>query len=313
MKTLLRSHFGIAVLGLLLIAFPFVLPGSFFIDIGVRICLSSVMVIGLNLLMGYTGQISIGHAGFFGIGAYASGILSATYGWPPAVALIFGVCLASLIAFITAKPILKLQGHYLAMATLGLGIIISMVFTNEIAFTGGPDGMQVPPFSLWGFELRTEYNWYATSASLLVLVTWLSINLIDSPAGRALKAIHGSTTAANVAGIDSTSYKVKIFVLSAALASVSGSLMAHYVGLITPAYAGIFHSIELVTMVVVGGMASIFGSILGVAIILVLPQALSATEGWEIVIFGTILIVIMIFFPSGVLPTIRARFIGARK
>ena len=142
---------------------------------------------------------------------------------------------------------------------------------------------------------------------LLVLTAWLALNLVDSPPGRALQAIHGSEVAAQVVGVQTTRVKVRILVVSAVIASIVGSLSAHYVAFVTPGIAGFFHSIELVTMVVVGGMASVFGSIVGAGILTMLPQVLSTFEGWETVIFGAILMVTMIFLPKGIVPTLAAR------
>ncbi len=300
-------HSGLIVLAVVLALLPLALPNPFYYDVAIRIMINAVVVIGLNLLIGYTGQISLGHAGFFGIGAYASAILTTQFGWPPLVALVTGAAATALLAFAVARPILKLKGHYLAMATLGLGIIISIVITNENKYTGGPDGIPVPALSLVGWELAGEKIWYAVMAVLLTLVTWFALNLIDAPAGRALQAIHGSEVAAKVVGVDTTLFKVRVFVLSAALASIMGSLTAHYVGFVTPGLAGFFHSIELVTMVVVGGMASVFGSIIGAALLTMLPQLLSTFEGWETVVFGLILMLCMIFLPRGLVPTLRLR------
>jgi branched-chain amino acid transport system ATP-binding protein len=174
-----------------------------------------------------------------------------------------GAAATGLLAAIVARPIFKLKGHYLAMATLGLGIIINIVVRTEAAWTGGPDGMSVPPMSLAGFEISGDKHWYWIVAILLSVSVWASLNLIDSPFGRALRALHGSEVASKVVGVDVVRYKVAIFVLSAVFASIMGSVTAHYVGFVTPNLADFFHSIELVTMVVIGGMASVYGSVLG--------------------------------------------------
>jgi branched-chain amino acid transport system permease protein len=303
-----RIHVGIFVLLATLALLPLVLPNDYYYDVAIRIAINACVAIGLNLLIGYTGQISLGHAGFFGLGAYASAILTGHYDWPPFAALLVGATATGLLAFLVARPILKLKGHYLAMATLGLGMILTIVFVNETAWTGGPDGVSVSAFRVFGREISGEHTWYWVMACLLLVVTWLALNLINAPAGRALQAIHGSEVAARVVGIDATAFKVRVFVLSAVLASFMGGLSAHYVGFITPGVSGFFHSIELVTMVVVGGMASVFGSILGAAILTMLPQMLSAFEGWETVVFGVILMLTMIFLPSGIVPSLRHRF-----
>jgi branched-chain amino acid transport system permease protein len=302
------GHSGLPILAVVLALLPLVLPNPFYFDVAIRIALNAVVVIGLNLLMGYTGQISLGHAGFFGLGAYASAVLTATYNWPPLAALAAGAAATGLLALVLARPVLRLKGHTLAMATLGLGIIISIAINNESQWTGGPDGIAVSAFTVAGLEIAGEKAWYGVAAVFLLLVTWLALNLIDSPVGRALQAIHGSEVASRVVGIDTTRFKVRVFVLSAVMASIAGSISAHYIGFITPNMAGFFHSIELVTMVVVGGMASVFGSIVGAALLTVLPQVLSAFEGWEVVVFGLILMATMIFMPKGLVPSLAQRF-----
>ncbi|MEO9188505.1 MAG: branched-chain amino acid ABC transporter permease [Acetobacteraceae bacterium] len=296
------------MLAVLLAALPLLLTNAYYYDVAIRIAMNAIVVIGLNLLIGYTGQISLGHAGFLGIGAYGSAILTTQFDWPPLLALLAGCAAAGLLAFAIARPVLKLKGHYLAMATLGLGIIIAIVITNETKYTGGPDGLTVPPLTLGSLELVGDRPWYLVVAVLLLIVTWLALNLIDSPAGRALQAIHGSEVAAQVVGVQTTRVKVRIFVVSAVIASLVGSLSAHYIAFVTPGIAGFSHSIELVTMVVVGGMASVFGSIVGAVILTMLPQLLSTFEGWETMIFGAILMATMIFLPKGIVPTLAARF-----
>jgi branched-chain amino acid transport system permease protein len=297
---------GLLAIAALLAVLPLVLPNAYYYDVAIRIAINAIVVIGLNLLIGYTGQISLGHAGFFGLGAYASGVLCTQFDWAPMAALLAGAAATCVLSALVARPILKLKGHYLAMATLGLGIIISIVIGNETALTGGPDGIAVPPFSLFGSVIASERMWLTVVSLLLLLVIAAALNLINSPVGRALQAIHGSEVAARVAGIDTVRFKTRIFVFSAVFASVMGSLSAHYVGFITPGVAGFFHSIELVTMVVVGGMASVYGSVVGAALLSMLPQLLTAFEGWETVVFGAILMLTMIFLPKGLVPSLAA-------
>ncbi len=251
------------VFALALVALPFLLPNAYYFDVAIRIAINATLAIALNLLIGYTGQISLGHAAFFGLGAYGSAILVGHFDWSPAPALIASVAAVGLLAYAVARVILRLEGHYLAMATLGLGVIATIALTNEAALTGGPDGMPVPDFTILGLRLAGERHWYWVFAALLVVGILLAQNLIDSPAGRALRALHGSEVAARAVGVDAGAFKSRVFVLSAAVASVMGSLYAHYIGFVTPGLASFPKSVELVTMVVVGGMASIWGSVLG--------------------------------------------------
>jgi branched-chain amino acid transport system permease protein len=299
---------GLGLLAVILAVLPFVLPNSFYLDLAVRMAINAIIVIGLNLLIGFAGQISLGHAGFLGIGAYASAVLPTHFGWHPLLALLAGAAASALLAALLARPIFKLKGHYLAMATLGLGIIINIALRNEAQWTGGPDGMAVPAMELFGYEIGSDRQWYWVVAVLLVIAVWASLNLIDSPFGRALRALHGSEVASQVVGVDVARYKGAIFVMSAFSASVMGSISAHYIGFISPAYADFFHSIELVTMVVIGGMASVYGSVVGAVLLTAMPQALATFEGWETVAFGAILMLCMIFLPRGLVPTLAARF-----
>jgi branched-chain amino acid transport system permease protein len=291
-----------------LLVLPFILPNSYYMDLAIRMAINAIIVIGLNLLIGFAGQISLGHAGFLGIGAYASAVLPTHFGFHPLLAMAAGAAATAVIAGVVAKPIFKLKGNYLAMATLGLGIIINIALRNEAQWTGGPDGMAVPAFALFGIELSSDKQWYWVVAALLVISVWASLNIIDSPFGRALRALHGSEVASQVVGVNIVRYKVSIFVLSAVFASIMGSITAHYIGFVTPNFADFFHSIELVTMVVVGGMASVFGSIVGAVLLTALPQALATFEGWETVVFGSVLMLCMIFLPKGLVPTLAAKF-----
>lgn len=303
-----NTYIGLGLVVAVLLALPFVLPNSYYMDLAIRMAINAIIVIGLNLLIGFAGQISLGHAGFLGLGAYASAVLPTHYGWHPLLAMAGGAVATAVIAGVVAKPIFKLKGNYLAMATLGLGIIINIALRNEAQWTGGPDGMPVPTLGLLGFELSSDKHWYWVVALLLTFSVWASLNMIDSPFGRALRALHGSEVASQVVGVNIVRYKVAIFVLSAVFASIMGSVTAHYVGFVTPNFADFFHSIELVTMVVVGGMASVFGSIVGAVLLTALPQALATFEGWETVVFGAVLMLCMIFLPKGLVPTLAAKF-----
>ncbi len=295
---------GLIALAAAILLLPLGLDNAFHYEIAITIGFNAIVCVGLNLLIGYAGQISLGHAAFVGLGAYGAGVLTAGHGWDPLAATGSAAAATGLLAFAVARPILRLQGHYLAMATLGLGIIISIVLNIEAEITGGPDGMPVPPFAAFGWEPADEAEWYWLVGGLLWLSVWLSLNLIDSPVGRALRAVHGSEVAAEVVGVDTTRYKVLIFTVSAVFASLVGSLSAFYGMFITPNVASFFHSIEFVVMVVLGGMASTFGAVVGAALLTLLPQVLTVLEDYEHLIFGLILMGVMIFMPKGLLPTL---------
>jgi len=182
------------------------------------------------------------------------------------------------------------------------------VLATEDRITGGPDGMQVPALTLAGFAVQGERAWYWIAGGALLATVFVVSNLIDSPTGRALRALHTSEVAAEVTGIDTARHKLLAFVVSASLAAFAGALVAFYSGFVTPAKASFLHSIELVTMVVFGGMASTAGAIVGAAVLTVLPQGLTVLKDYEMVAFGALLMATMIFMPRGIVPTLAALF-----
>ncbi len=295
---------GLLALALIIALLPLVLPNRFYYDVAILIGINAIAVVGLNLLIGYAGQISLGHAGFFGIGAYAVAVLPAELGVPSWLAFLIGIAFVALLAFVVGRPILRLKGHYLAVATLGMGILIFMVVTNESQWTGGPDGMSVARLRLLGLKVSGAQTWYWITGGALLLGVWFALNLIDSPSGRALRALHDSEIAAQVAGIDVASYKLFAFVVSAVYACIAGSIGAFYTGFVTPDGAGFLHSIELVSMVVLGGMASTFGGIVGAALLTALPQFLTVFQEYEHALLGLVIMVCMIFLRRGILPSL---------
>jgi branched-chain amino acid transport system permease protein len=304
-----ESRRPLLALAAIIAVLPLALANNYTYEVAIIVGLNAITCVGLNLLIGYAGQISLGHAGFFGLGAYGSAILAARYGWPPLASIPAAVAGVGVLAWAIGRPILRLKGHYLAMATLGFGVIVSIVLSIEDRFTGGPDGMAVPPLTLLGFPVTGEKTWYWVVGVALVGAVWLAQNLIESPRGRALRALHGSEVAAGALGIDAMRHKLFAFVVSALFTAAAGGLTAHYSGFITPSKASFVHSIELVTMVVFGGMASTYGAVLGAAVLTTLPQLLTALKEYEMVVFGVVLMLTMIFMPRGAAPTL-ARALG---
>jgi len=263
--------------------------------------------------MGFAGQVSLGHAGFLGIGAYSVAIGPVHFGAPSWLCLFAGAALSGVVAFAVGRPILRLKGHYLAVATLGFGLLVAIILNNEAGWTGGPDGMSVPKLTLFGWRVLGADAWYWIAGTTFVGGFVLAINLMESPTGRALQAIHDSEIAARVLGIDVARKKLTIFIISAIYASVAGSYLALFNAYITPDAAGFLRSIELVAMVVLGGMGSIFGSLVGAAVLVVLPQVLTVFHEYEQALLGLIVMVFMIFLRQGIIPSIAARVAGWRK
>ena len=271
---------SIPVLAAIVLMLPLLFPSGYYYRVAALVFVFALAAIGLNLLMGLAGQVSLGHAGFMGIGAYAVAIGPTHLGAPSWLSLILGAALSALVAYLVGRPILRLKGHYLAVATLGFGLLLAIVFNNEARFTGGPDGMSVPRLALLGWPLRGPDTWYWITAVSFLIGATLALNLIESPTGRALRAIHDSEVAARMLGVDVAQKKLAVFVLSAVYASIAGSYFALLNAHITPDVSGFLRSIELVAMVVLGGMGSIAGSLVGAALLVVLPQTLTFLHEW---------------------------------
>ena len=295
----------IAIFAVLIIIFPWVAREIFAIshytDIMVFAGIYCLITIGLSLLMGYAGQISIGHAAFFGIGAYVSAILTVRYGLNPWLCMFIGMIIAAVVAILVGAPSLKLKGHYLAMATLAFGIIIYIIFNEEIEWTGGPDGMSgIPGLSLFGFEFDSVVSYFYLVWSFVFAAFIFTINIIQSGTGRALRAIHTSEPAASAMGVDISRFKIIVFVYSAILASLAGSLYAHYLNFINPSTFDLFFSIKLLIMIALGGMHNIWGAIIGAGLITFMSyEWLHYFEELEVIVYGAILLIITIFFPNG--------------
>jgi branched-chain amino acid transport system permease protein len=292
------------------------------IDTMIRIGILTIVVVGLNLLMGYAGQVSLGQAGFYALGAYASAILTtlterhnllpgiADAWWWPWLVIAGGMALTGLFAFLVGKPILRLKGNYLAMATLGLGFIIYILAGQFDSVTGGHDGLtgiprlQIGAFALWPAQRYYFLVWGCAIASIIV-----ALNIVNSRTGRALRAIHTNETAAATSGVDTERCKVQALVISAMFASLAGSLYAHFQSAVSPNPFGFKASVELVTMAAVGGLSSIWGAPLGVAAMFVIGDLIQTRMEnvlhirggeYQLILYGIVLVLIMIFMPRGV-------------
>ena len=297
--------FPIIIFALFIIVFPWIariIPGiGHYPDLMIFAGIYCLMTIGLSLLMGYAGQISLGQAAFFGIGAYISGILTATYGLNPWLCLVIGMIVAAIVAVLVGVPSLKLHGHYLAMATLAFGIIVFIIFNEEVELTGGPDGMTgIPVLSLFGFQFNSIEKYYYLVWFFVFAVFIFTINVIQSRSGRALRAIHASDAASNAMGVNVSRFKIVVFVYSAILAALAGSLYAHYLNFINPTTFDLFFSIKLLIMIALGGMHDIWGAIIGAFVVTFLSfEWLHFFEEAEIIVYGVILMLVMIFLPHG--------------
>lgn len=313
-----RTGLWVGALTLALGLYPLVEKNPYTLGLTNLIAIYAIVVLGLNLFIGYAGQISLGHAAFFGLGAYGSAIGTVTFGLPAWPTLVGVAALVALVALLVGVPALRLSGHYLAMATLGCNIVVHTVLLQWDTVTGGPSGFPgVAPLAIGPLVFDDEVRFHYLAWSFTLVALLLSLNLVRSGVGRGLAALAGEETAAAALGVDTRRAKVKVFVLSAVFASVAGSLFAHCYGFVSPDSFGIFTSTDMVIMVVVGGMGSIWGSLFGAGLITLLPEWIAALETYKDFVHGAVLILVLMFFPqglvTGVIDQIRVRLALRRR
>ena len=277
-----------------------IVRNPYYVGILVFFGINTIITIGLSLLMGYAGQISLGQAAFYGIGAYTTGILTTRFGFPIFLSLPLAILLTVVIAYMVGIPTLRLKGHYLAMATLGLGEIVHIVFNELISLTGGPSGFgSIPVLRIFGMELDTDAKYFVLVWAIVAGVLLIALNIINSRIGRAFKAIHREERTAATLGVNTARLKLVIFVIGAGFAALAGFLYAHYVTFLSPGTFSLNFSVLLVTMVAVGGMEHIWGAIVGTAVLTILPEYLRFFQDFDILIYGVILMAIMLLRPEG--------------
>jgi branched-chain amino acid transport system permease protein len=305
-----RNLFGmlafVAVIGLLPLVFrsPYALSTMLFIGI------YTIVTQGLCILMGYAGQVSLGQAAFFGLGAYGSAILTTHFGWNPWLAMVASAALTGGIAYLIGIPIFRLHGHYLAMGTLAFGIIVTILMREWRDYTGGASGLWgIPRLGFFGVKIKSDLAYYYLVWIFVLGAMVVALNLVHSRFGRALRALRESEAAAESLGIKVSHYKLRALVVSALFASVAGSLYVHYMIFVNPDASNLDLSIRLVLMAAVGGMASIWGAPFGTALVLllslglreVIPLIVGHGAGeLQSIVYGAMLVVIMIFMPDGV-------------
>ena len=308
-RTLPSGAWGIAIFIAVLVGLPLFAP-PFWVTLGNYIGLYSIVALGLVLLTGVAGQTSFGQAAFVGIGAYATGYLTTRYGISPWLNLLLGLVLTTVLALFIGFLTLPMKGHYLPLATIAWGISISLLFGN-LEFLGGHTGITgIPALNLFGLELRNERYYYYLIWAITLAALWATHNVLDSRAGRAIRALKGQLEMAEAFGVDAARLKVIVFVYAALLASVSGWLYAHLQRFVNPTPFGINQGIEYLFMAVIGGAGSVWGAVVGATLITlakqvlqdVLPGLLGRSGNFEIVVFGILMVVLLQRAREGVWP-----------
>jgi branched-chain amino acid transport system permease protein len=302
-----RGHFiALLLLSGLVYAIPSLTDDSYIMTLMIFSGINAMVAIGLCILMGSAGQVSLGQAGFYGIGSYASSILTQSFSMPVVAGMACAALISAGAAVILAVPALRLRGHYLAVATLGFGEIIYIIL-NEFG-PGGPSGFgDIPALSIGDYTATEPAQVAWVVWGILILLMVFSLNLLNARPGRALRALHGSETACNAMGLDVVGLKIKVFVLSAVYASIAGSLYAHYISFISPSSFSLFHSVLLLMMVVLGGITTVWGGVVGSVIITLLPETLKSFEELDVLVYGLILTLSLLFLRRGIVPIVTGR------
>jgi branched-chain amino acid transport system permease protein len=300
---LVGALIGIAFVGVI----PVFVKDEYTLGFLVLAGIVSLVVTGLNMLVGHAGQLSLGHGGFFAIGAYASTILTTRFGFTPFQALVLAAVFTGLIALILGVPLLKtLTQFHLAVATLIFVMLVNAVLIVGGGWTGGFTGIQgQPPFSIGPIVFEGDVANYYLVWGVVFLGILFAAGLSNSQAGRVLRAIQGDETGAQSLGIDVAWEKVKVFVISAVYASVAGSLLAYYMGSVTPAQFGVGPSLEFMVMVFLGGKGSVLGGVVGGTFIKLLPQVTEFMKSYRLLVDGLILTVVLLFVPQGIVGLIK--------
>lgn len=300
--------FWYGVLGVLLLLAP-VLLTEYHLSQMVFVLIYSIAALGLMLLSGFTGQVSIGHAAFLAVGAYTEAYL-ASRGWPFVFSLSAAAALSAATGVIIGLPALRTKGMYLAIATLAFGFIVEEIVTRAEGITGGSSGMTVDHINLFGISINSEARFYYLALAITVGVTLVVLNILRSPTGRAFVAVRDSEISAQSMGINLARYKTTAFAVSAALAGIAGALYAHKIRFISPEQFTFVQSIELLMMIVIGGLGFVHGAFFGAAFWIItqqlivafkdyLPDAIAYQTGLQPTIFGIILIGFVLYEPMG--------------
>jgi branched-chain amino acid transport system permease protein len=276
----------------------------------------AVLALSLNLLLGYAGQLSLGHAAFFGIGAYASALLTLKLEWSAWIGLIAAIVLPGLAGYAVGRIALKLRGAYFVLLTISFAGVVSLVSVNWMDLTNGPLGLPgIPPLEiavpgLPPLSLRTKGAYYYLVLAVAAASYLLCRRLVQSRIGRALVALRENETLAESVGIDGTFYLVLAAVVSAAMAGAAGGLYAHYTRFVSPEVFLFTYTVTMVIMVVAGGKGTLAGPIVGAIIFTVLPEVLRAVTSWQwqMLLYGIVLIATLFFMPRGIVPALRDRF-----
>lgn len=301
LRSILANSPYLIIIALLAVV-PAVVTNLYHIQVMIFIGIYIILTLSLNLLNGYVGLLSIGHAAFYGIGAYASAKLVMEAGLPFPLAMPGAGAVAGLFGYLIAKPTLRLSGIYMTLATLGFNMICFLILQNWMSFTNGPLGiMDIPPPNIFGYEIETRVQYYYLIFSLVLLTVVSMHRLMTCRFGRALVSIRENELAAEAMGVHTTRYKIQAFVLAAFFAGIAGSYYAHFIKYISPDSFYIYESFILLAMLAFGGQGNLIGPVVGAAVLIIIPELIRFLQEYRMLVYGGVLIIMMLVRRQGLL------------
>lgn len=304
----------LCIVSIIVALLPFVVKNPYYMQILINIGSWTLISLGLTLLLGFAGQISFAQVTFFGIGAYVTAIITVTVGFPPLLALIASAIVTGVVACLVGLPILRFKEHFLAVITIGFGIMVYVLMIQLSDLTGGPGGFAgIPPFSIGSLQFKGDLANYYLIWTIALFAILIIINLLSSRIGRALETLRSSEIAAKSMGINAFTLKLKVFIFSGVLAGVGGSLYAFQTSFIAPNTFEVLGSITFITIVIVGGLRSVWGALIGAIVVTALEIGMTSLlpliipgAGGEIqqIVYGLLLVLVLLFLPNGIAPIV---------
>jgi ABC-type branched-subunit amino acid transport system permease subunit len=294
----------LVVVGVVLLALP-TLADNYILYVMSRLFVYVLVALGLNILIGYTGQVSLGHAAFFAIGAYTAAVLAEAWRWPSVLCVLAAAAFSAVVGYLLGLPCLRLSGLYLAMATLGFTLIVQEMLLQLAVITHGSEGMSVRPASILGVTFDTDSRKYYLLLAIATVMLVVARNVVRGRTGRAFLAIRDNERAAEAMGVNLARYKTIAFAISALYTGLAGALSAYLVGFLDPQEFSFFLSIQFITIIILGGLASLLGSVLGAGFLIILPELLAGLDVWQALVYGVITVLTIIFMPFGLSGAIR--------
>ncbi len=287
---------------------PMFISNNYHLNLMIQVLINIIIVVGLNFITGLTGQMNLGTAGIFSMGAYTSSLLATRLGINPWICLIAAVGMGILIGMGLGYPSLRVSGVYLALTTIGFSEIVRILMTNLTGLTGGALGVTgIPPFSILGHKFQTNKEIYYLYLVIAVILIFNAYRIVNSKWGRAFLAVKDNPDAVEAGGINIASIKILAFTLAAVYATVAGSLYAHYVGFINPSAYNLEYSINYVVMLVIGGIGSVPGNVLGAILVTLVPEFLRFMENYYWLVFSIITLLFVIFMPNGIVSLFKGK------